>query len=68
MLGLPKRWLDDMVRSTPAADGAEAVPAGGLVRYSANLPWLGLPIAAEVAGRVGLPVAIEHDVRAAVDG
>jgi glucokinase len=91
--------LDGAVRSTPAADGAEAVlaaicatveelagratdrrlavarvglvmpgvldPAAGLVRYSANLPWRELPIAAEIAGRVGLPVAIEHDVRAA---
>jgi glucokinase len=40
-------------------------PAAGLVRYSANLPWRDLPIAAEIASRVGLPVAIEHDVRAA---
>jgi glucokinase len=40
-------------------------PAAGLVRYSANLPWRDLPIAREIAGRVGLPVAIEHDVRAA---
>lgn len=40
-------------------------PAAGVVRYSANLPWRELPIAGEISGRVGLPVAIEHDVRAA---
>jgi len=40
-------------------------PAAGLVRYSANLPWRDLPIAEEIRRRVGRPVAIEHDVRAA---
>jgi glucokinase len=40
-------------------------PAAGVVRYSANLPWRDLPIAEQISGRVGLPVAIEHDVRAA---
>lgn len=39
--------------------------AAGVVRYAANLPFRNLPIAQEIAGRVGLPVAIEHDVRAA---
>lgn len=37
----------------------------GIVRYSANIGWRDLPIAEQVAGRVGLPVAIEHDMRAA---
>jgi len=40
-------------------------PAAGLVRYSANLPWRDLPIAEQIRRRVGRPVAIEHDVRAA---
>lgn len=39
--------------------------AGGIARYSANIGWRELAIADQVAGRVGLPVAIEHDVRAA---
>lgn len=42
------------------------VDAGaGIARYSANIGWRELPIRDQVADRVGLPVAIEHDVRAA---
>ena len=39
--------------------------AAGIARYSANIGWRDLAIAEEVGRRVGLPVAIEHDVRAA---
>ena len=40
-------------------------PAAGIARYSTNLGWRDLPIRDEIQGRVGLPVAIDHDVRAA---
>jgi glucokinase len=36
----------------------------GIARYSANIGWRDLPIRDIVSERVGLPVAIEHDVRA----
>jgi glucokinase len=39
--------------------------AAGIARYSANIGWRELAIRDEVRDRVGLPVAIEHDVRAA---
>jgi glucokinase len=39
--------------------------AAGIARYSANIGWRDLPIRRLVADRVGLPVAIDHDVRAA---
>jgi glucokinase len=37
----------------------------GVARWSANIGWRNLPIRRLVADRLGLPVAIEHDVRAA---
>lgn len=37
----------------------------GVARYSANLGWRDVPLGSLVAGDVGVPVAIEHDVRAA---
>jgi glucokinase len=39
--------------------------AAGIARYSANIGWRELAIRDQVRHRVGLPVAIEHDVRAA---
>jgi glucokinase len=39
--------------------------AAGMARYSANIGWRDLPIRDLVSERVGLPVAIEHDVRGA---
>ena len=39
--------------------------AAGIARYSANIGWRDLPIRDLVAERTGLPVSIEHDVRAA---
>lgn len=42
------------------------VDAGaGIIRYSANIDWNELPIRDLIGDRVGLPVAIEHDARAA---
>lgn len=35
----------------------------GIARYSANIGWRDLPIRDLISQRVGLPVAIEHDVR-----
>jgi glucokinase len=39
--------------------------AEGVARYSANIGWRDLPIRRLVGDRTGLPVTIEHDVRAA---
>jgi glucokinase len=39
--------------------------AAGIARYSTNIGWRDLPIREQVEERVGLPVSIEHDVRAA---
>ena len=60
------------------AAGGDAVPVGvglvmpgvvdraaGIARWSANIGWRALPIRRLVADRLGLPVTIEHDVRAA---
>jgi glucokinase len=60
------------------AAGKDAIPTGiglvmpgvvdreqGVARYSANIGWRDLPIRQLVGDRVGLPVVIEHDVRAA---
>jgi glucokinase len=53
---------------TPAAVGL-AVPGivderQGIARYSTNLGWRDLPLRAIAADRLGLPVALVHDVRA----
>jgi glucokinase len=39
--------------------------ASGTARYSANLGWRDVPLGALLGGDVGVPVAVEHDVRAA---
>jgi len=36
----------------------------GIARWSANLGWRDLPVGAPLSGRLGLPVALGHDVRA----
>jgi len=38
---------------------------GGSVGYASNLGWRDVPLAELMAGRVGVPVAVGHDVRAA---
>jgi glucokinase len=40
-------------------------PAAGIARYSTNIGWRDLPIRDRIQDRVGIPTAIEHDVRAA---
>lgn len=68
----------DTANRLRAAAGPDASPVGvglvmpgvvdrsaGIARSSANIGWRDLPIRQVVADRVGLPVAIEHDVRAA---
>lgn len=37
----------------------------GVVRYASNLGWTDVPLRDELAARLGIPVAIGHDVRAA---
>ncbi|NMH97388.1 ROK family protein [Pseudonocardia acidicola] len=39
--------------------------SAGVARFSANIGWRDLPIRRLVSERVGVPVAIDHDVRAA---
>src|SRR4051812_46664720 len=39
--------------------------AAGVARYSANLGWRDVPLTRLLADDTGLPVALEHDVRAA---
>lgn len=38
----------------------------GVARLAVNLGWQDVPLAAMIAGRTGLPVALGHDVRTAV--
>jgi len=40
-------------------------PVAGIARYSANLRWKDVPLRDVISSRTGLPVAIDHDVRAA---
>ena len=40
-------------------------PVAGIARYSTNIGWRELAIRDQIQDRVGIPVAIEHDVRAA---
>ena len=61
--------LRTMAGVTPSAVGL-AVPglvdrAAGIARHSTNIGWRDLPIRSLVANRLGLPVVIDHDVRAA---
>lgn len=63
------RLLEQRARAQPVAVGL-VMPgvvdrAEGIARYSANIGWRELPLRRIVADRLGLPVAIEHDVRAA---
>jgi glucokinase len=44
--------------------GVVDVP-NGVARYSANLGWRDVPLAALLAADAGVPIVIEHDVRAA---
>jgi glucokinase len=40
-------------------------PVAGIARYSVNIGWRDVPLRDVISSRTGLPVAIEHDVRAA---
>ncbi|MEV5353463.1 ROK family protein [Streptomyces sp. NPDC052693] len=53
---------------TPASAAGVAVPgivdeAGGIAVYAANLGWRDVPLRALLAERLGVPVALGHDVR-----
>lgn len=55
---------------TPPAALGVVVPglvdaAAGMARYSENLGWRDVPFARRLSGATGLPVAFDHDVRAA---
>ncbi|MFN8623700.1 MAG: ROK family protein [Chloroflexota bacterium] len=60
---------DAAARGTRAVAAGVVVPgivdeAAGWTRFSANLGWRELPLAAMLAERAGVPVALGHDVRA----
>lgn len=67
--------VEQVVRDLAAAPAMHVVACGvvvpglvddeqGVARWSANLGWRDLPVAAPLSGRLGLPVALGHDVRA----
>ena len=75
--GVLVQHLEQVVRDLLDADGGvhHVVACGvvvpglvddeqGVARWSANLGWRDLPVVAPLAGRLGLPVALGHDVRA----
>jgi glucokinase len=75
--GVLVEHVEQVVRDLVGADGgAHHVVACGVVvpglvdddrgvaRWSANLGWRDLPVGAPLSARLGLPVALGHDVRA----
>ena len=75
--GVLVQHVEQVVRDLLAAQGAAqqvvacgvVVPglvddARGVARWSANLGWRDLPVGAPLSARLGLPVALGHDVRA----
>ncbi|MDQ6937701.1 MAG: ROK family protein, partial [Actinomycetota bacterium] len=67
VIGLVRRLIESAPGAVVAAGlvspGAEA--RSGTVRRAVNLDWADLPLAGAVREAVGIPVAVEHDVRAA---
>jgi glucokinase len=61
---------DELLRAAPHPVAIGIVVPGiveestGIARYSANLGWRCLPLAAQLHQRTGLPVVLGHDVRA----
>lgn len=62
----------ELTQAGPAGSPVRAVGIGvpgvvdadhGIARYAANLGWRDVPLAALLGARVGLPVALGHDVR-----
>lgn len=75
--GVLVQHVEQVVRDLLAAQGAvqQVVACGvvvpglvdderGVARWSANLGWRDLPVGAPLSARLGLPVALGHDVRA----
>jgi glucokinase len=72
----PSAVVDAVRRAAGGLAGPEVVAAGvvvpgsvdtaaGTARYSANLGWRDIPLRDLLAADLGMPVTIEHDVRAA---
>jgi glucokinase len=62
------RWLVLELGGADAAAVGVVVPGSvsdGVARYSANLGWRDVPLAALIEQDVHVPVVVEHDVRAA---
>lgn len=59
-------WLrtDDTVAAAVVLPGL-VDRASGTVRWSVNLGWRDVPLRAQLESRLGVPVAVEHDVTAA---
>jgi glucokinase len=64
------RFAADLAATAGAPDAVGLAVPGivdeqhGIARYSTNLGWRDLPLRAIAADRLGLPVALVHDVRA----
>ncbi|MEO6700350.1 MAG: ROK family protein [Jatrophihabitantaceae bacterium] len=65
LAGKPALQADRRVRGVGLILPGVVDAAAGIARYSVNIGWRELAIRELVSNRVGLPVAIEHDVRAA---
>lgn len=55
----------DSVRGVGVIMPGVVDPDTGIAHYATNIGWRDLPIRQQLSDRTGLPVAIEHDVRAA---
>ena len=53
------------VRAVGLALAGFITPDGRTVRFAPHLSWRDAPVADRVAGRIGLPVVVEHDANAA---
>lgn len=68
---LAAKLLDMATREGYHVVGAAVVTPGivdeaaGIVRYASNLGWKDVPLREELRARLGIPVTIGHDVRAA---
>lgn len=67
-----RAFVGDLVRRADAPVEAVGVVVpgsvdadAGIARYAANIGWRDVPLAALLAGDLGVPVVLDHDVRAA---
>src|SRR3569832_1102121 len=56
---------DGPVEAVGVVVPGEVDAVAGIARYSANIGWRDVPLAALLADDLGVPVVLDHDVRAA---